>query len=154
MSRGCQVWDSNLIAYPDGALSQNRSGMACVWTSMNMGGDHSLLPCARGRPVDWALDRFCQNKETYTNNTCVTHTHQAFEYDMFSAADLAEYGPHNSTFPFTARNKFYSSQKFEFQGMWGHGEAMANGVDVGGEVHPEMGKAQLEDAARALLGLD
>jgi hypothetical protein len=27
-----KIWDSNLIAYPDGALSQNRSGMPCVWT--------------------------------------------------------------------------------------------------------------------------
>jgi hypothetical protein len=102
-----KIWDSNLIAYPDGALSQNRSGMPCVWTSMNMGGNHTLLPCAFGRPTDWSLDNYCHNKETYTNNTCVTHSKQAFEYDMFKKEDLAEYGPHNTTMPFTARNKHH-----------------------------------------------
>ena len=45
-----KVWDSNLIAYADGALSQNRSGMPSVWTSMNMGGDRSLLPCTQVNP--------------------------------------------------------------------------------------------------------
>ena len=34
-----KVWDSNLIVYPDGSLASNRSGMPCVWTSMNMGGN-------------------------------------------------------------------------------------------------------------------
>ena len=53
------------------------------------------------------LDSYCHNKETYTNNTCVTHSKQAFEYDMFKKEDLAEYGPHNTTMPFTARNKHH-----------------------------------------------
>jgi hypothetical protein len=43
-------------------------------------GNHSVLPCASGRPVDWSLDDYCHNKETYTNNTCVTHTHQARQF--------------------------------------------------------------------------
>ena len=71
---------------------------------------------------------------------------------MFRKDDLAEFGPHNTTMPFTARNKFYSSAKFDFHG-WSHAEARAHGVDVGGEVHPEMGKEQLEATARLLLGL-
>ena len=159
----CDLWATfgqiacvyrNLIAYPDGALSQNRSGMPCVWTSMNMAGNHTLLPCASGRPTNWSLDDYCHNKETYTNNTCVTHSKQAFEYDMFHEEDLAEYGPENTTMPFTARNKHYLGVDFKFQGLWTHAEAMAHGVDVGGEVHPEMSKEQLAKAARALLGLE
>jgi hypothetical protein len=43
---------------------------------------------------------------------------------------------------------------FKFQGLWSHEEAMTHGVDVGGEVHPEMSKDQLAKAARALLGLE
>ena len=31
-----------------------------------------------------------------------------------------------------SRNKFYSSQEFKFQGLWSHEEAIAHGVDVGG----------------------
>eukprot|EP01046_Picozoa_sp_COSAG06_P036187 COSAG06_NODE_3966_length_4712_cov_3.146976_1_plen_57_part_00 len=31
-----------------------------------------------------------------------------------------------------SRNKFYSSQEFKFQGLWNHEEAIAHGVDVGG----------------------
>eukprot|EP01052_Picozoa_sp_SAG31_P004018 SAG31_NODE_161_length_21899_cov_16.832844_18_plen_182_part_00 len=146
-----KIWDSNLIAYPDGALSQNRSGMACVWTSMNMGGDHSLLPCAYGRPTNWTLDRYCHNKEVYTNNTCVTHTKQAFEYDMFREDDLAEYGPTNTTMPFTARNEFHSSATFSFGPGWNHSDATAHGVDVGGSVHPEMDRDELARRARVLL---
>ena len=38
-------WDSNLIAYPEGSLAQNRSGMACVWTSMYMAGNKSGWLC-------------------------------------------------------------------------------------------------------------
>ena len=107
-----------------------------------------------GRPTNWSLDDYCHNKETYTNNTCVTHSHQAFEYDMFKKEDLAEYGPHNTTMPFTARNKHYLGVDFKFQGLWTHDEAVAHGVDVGGEVHPEMNSGQLAKAARTLLGLD
>ncbi len=120
-----------------------------------MGGNHSLLPCAFGRQVDWALDQYCHNKETYTNKTSfnLETNIPAFEYDMFRKDDLATFGPHNTTMPFTARNKFYSSAKFLFQGLWTHEEAMAHGVDVGGEVHAEMSKEQLEAAARLWLGL-
>jgi hypothetical protein len=113
-----KIWDSNLIAYPDGALAQNRSGMPCVWTSMNMGGNRSLLPCAPGGPKP-----MCHNREVYTNNTCVTHREQAFEFDMFNADDLAEYGPSNTTMPFTAHNQAYLGIEFEFGG-WNHTEAM------------------------------
>ena len=123
------------------------------WRDISIDRECRLLCWGSVRPVDWALDRFCHNKETYTNNTCITHTHPAFEYDMFRKEDLAEFGPHNTTMPFTARNKFYSSAKFQFQGLWSHEEAMAHGVDVGGEVHEEMSKEELEGLARLLLGV-
>ena len=55
--------------------------------------------------------------------------------------------------PFTARNQNYLGVTFKFQGLWSHEEAMAHGVDLGGEVHPEMTKGTVEAAARALLGL-
>ena len=71
------MWDSNLIVYPDGAQRQNRSGMACVWTSMNMGGNRSLLPCTSETLGTLGP---CHNKEAFTNNTCVTHREQPFEY--------------------------------------------------------------------------
>ena len=42
-----KVWDSNFIIYPEGALRQNRSGMPCVWTSMNQAGNSTDHPCTK-----------------------------------------------------------------------------------------------------------
>jgi hypothetical protein len=88
----------------------------------------------------------------YTNNTCVTHRQQAFEFDMFRAADLAANGPHNTTMPYTARNQAYLGIEFQFGG-WNHTQATTHGVDVGGSVHPEMERPAVAMAARRLLGL-
>ena len=105
------------MAYPDGALSQNRSSMAYVLTSIAMNGNHSILPCAFGRLTNWSLDAYCHNKEAYTNDTSVTHSHRAFEYDTFKKEGLAEHGSHNTTMPFATHNKHYLGVDFKFQGL-------------------------------------
>lgn len=87
-----KVWDSNLIIYPEGALSQNRSGMPCVWTSMNQAGNATDHPCTKDTGP-------CRNLETFTNNTCLSHREQPFEYDMFNFTDLELFGPGNTTMP-------------------------------------------------------
>jgi hypothetical protein len=115
---------------------------------MNMAGNVSLRPCARGGPKP-----FCRNRETYTNNTCVSHTKGPFEFDMFDAEDLQANGPHNTTMPYTANNAAYLGVPWSFGPGWNHATAERHGVDVGGTVHPEMSKVELELAARALLGL-
>ena len=142
-------WDSNLILYPEGAFSQNRSGMACVWTSMNMAGNATDLP----RYKKGNSNPVCHNLEVYTNNTCVTHSEQPFEFDMFKAWDLKEHGPRNTTMPYTARNQHYIGIPFEFHGIWNHSEAMLHGVDVGGAVRPEMTVHEVEAATRRWLEL-
>lgn len=141
-----KIWDSNLIAYADGALSQNRSGMPAVWTSMNMAGNRSLLPCTE-------ITGPCHNREVFTNNTCLSHSFAPAEYDMFNATDLALRGPRDTTMPYTANNKYYLGLKYTFAGQWNLSTAQAHGVDVGSEVFPEMSPAQLSAAARQLLGL-
>lgn len=141
-----KIWDSNLIAYADGALSQNRSGMPSVWTSMNMAGDKSKLPCT-------AITGPCRNREVFTNNTCITHRFQPSEYDMFNATDLDLMGPEDTTMPFTARNKYYLGIPYQFAGQWNLSEAQAHGVDRGSEVFPEMNPSDLEKAVRKLLSL-
>ena len=78
-----KIWDSNLIAYPDGAISQNRSGMPCVWTSMNMAGNVSLRPCAKGGPKP-----MCHNREVYTNNTCKRTAPSLLPLHLCSSAPL------------------------------------------------------------------
>ena len=83
----------------------------------------------------------------------MSHRFGPFEFDMFDAADLATNGPHDTTMPYTARNTHYLGLPFSFGPGWDHSAAMAHGVDVGGSVHPEMSKGELEIAARALLGL-
>jgi len=141
-----KVWDSNLIAYPDGALSQNRSGIACVWTSMGMAGNLSGHPCT-------SVTGPCHNKETFTNNTCVTHKFQPFEFDMFNETDLAKFGPLDTTMPYTARNTHYMGSPYMFAGQWNLSTAQLHGVDVGSEVHPEMNPTNLESLARQFLHL-
>ena len=81
-----KIWDSNLIAYPDGAISQNRSGMPCVWTSMNMAGNVSLRPCAKGGPKP-----MCRNREVYTNNTCKRTAPSLLPLHLCSSAPLLLY---------------------------------------------------------------
>ena len=49
--------------------------------------------------------------------------------------------------------RHYIGVEFNFQGLWNHSAAVAHGVDVGGEVHPEMARHDLEARARTLLGL-
>ena len=70
-----KIWDSNLIAYADGAFAQNRSGMPAVWTSMNMAGNRSLLPCTE-------VTGPCHNREVFTNNTCISHRFPPAEYGV------------------------------------------------------------------------
>ena len=113
---------------------------------MNMGGNRSLLPCTE-------VTGPCHNREVFTNNTCVTHRFQPAEYDMFNATDLHAMGPHDTTMPFTANNKYYLGVPYSFQSTWNLSQAQAHGVDVGSEVFPEMTPTELSNAARQLLGL-
>ena len=114
---------------------------------MNMAGNRSLLQCTAESTGP------CHNREVFTNNTCVTHNEQPFEYDMFDAADLAAFGPRNTSMPYTARNKHYLGVDFRFGPGWNHSEAVAHGVDSGGEVHAEMAVSDVERHARLLLRL-
>ena len=108
----------------------------------------AVMPCAAEGPKP-----MCHNREVYTNNTCITHSKQPFEYDMFDKHDLALSGPSNTTMPYTARNRHYLGVEYRFQGLWDLEQAKARGVDVGSVVYPEMSPQGVEVAARALLGL-
>ena len=87
-----KVWDSNFIIYPDGAQRQNRSGIACIWASMNQAGNITDHPCTSATGP-------CHNREVFTNNTCLSHKQQPFEYDMFNFTDLQLFGTGNTTIP-------------------------------------------------------
>jgi hypothetical protein len=141
-----KIWDSNLIIFPEGAASQNRSGMSCIWTSMDMAGPKEELPCST-RP--------CRTREVFTNNTCLTYATTPLEYDMFNETDLKLMGGNNTTIPFTARNHYYLNAPYNFHGKWNLSEAQINGIDVGSAVSPlnSMSMQKLSCFARSLLEL-
>jgi hypothetical protein len=116
-----KIWDSNLIVFPEGSASQNRSGMPCIWTSMDMAGIKSELPCS-ARP--------CRTQEVFTNNTCLTYSSTPLEYDMFNETDLALSGKENTTVPYTSRNRYYLRSPYQFHGKWNLSEAQVHGIDV------------------------
>jgi hypothetical protein len=117
-----KIWDSNLIFYPEGAAAQNRSGMSCLWTSMDMAGDKDELPCS-AKP--------CRTREVFVNNTCFTSYDEPLEYDMFNETDLTLNGIANTTIPLTANNTYYLPSGYRFQGKWTLSEAQERGVDLG-----------------------
>ena len=118
-----KIWDSNLIIFPEGSASQNRSGMSCIWTSMDMAAnDKESLPCSV-RP--------CRTKEVFTNNTCLTYSNEPLEYDMFNESDLLLMGCENTTIPYTARNRYYLNAPYWFHDKWNLSKAQSSGVDIG-----------------------
>mmetsp|Transcript_23494 Transcript_23494/g.34669 ORF Transcript_23494/g.34669 Transcript_23494/m.34669 type:complete len:913 (-) Transcript_23494:156-2894(-) len=124
-----KVWDSNLIIYPEGSLSQNRSGMPCLWTSMNMAtkNGEEKPPCS---------NRLCRTREVFTNNSCVTRYAAPLEYDMFNETDLAVMGNRNTTIPYTAYNRYYLKNSYKFR-AWDLSQAQAHGIDAGSREYPE-----------------
>ena len=63
-----------------------------IWASMNQAGPPSTHPCT-------GLTGPCHNREVFTNNTCLSHKQQPFEYDMFNLTDLQLFGAGNTTIP-------------------------------------------------------
>jgi hypothetical protein len=142
-----KLWDSNLLVFPEGSASQNRSGTSCIWTSMDMAGNKSDLPCSL-KP--------CRTKEVYTNNTCLTYSSEPLEYDMFNETDLRIHSIHNTTIPYTARNHYYLSRPYIFYGKWNLKEAQMNGIDQG-SVEASLEDISMEElncVARAILDLE
>lgn len=133
-----KIWDSNLIVYPEGARSQNRSAgsTSCIWTSMNMGGNQSLLPCSF-QP--------CRTKEVYRNNTCVTNHYHPLEYDNFNETDLELMGIWNTTIPFTAKNTYYLKHGYHFGHFdWNLSATKRKGIDIGAQEFGELKTASLK----------
>lgn len=147
-----KIWDSNLIVYAEGATRQNRSGMPGIWSSMNMAGNHTTLPCAPGS--HFLHNVFCRNRETFTNNTVISHGRQPLEFDMFSADDLKTHGPRNTTMPFTAYNTYRLGVPYAFGPLgWDLSSAQSHGIDLGSTVSPEPMVSETETMARQWLGL-
>ena len=141
-----KIWDSNLIVFPEGVASQNRSGTSCIWTSMDMAGDKDTLPCST-RP--------CRTREVFTNNTCLTYSSTPLEYDMFNETDLRLNGIANTTIPFTERNQYYLETPYMFLGRWNLSGAQAMGIDIGSNEASltAMSMKKLNRMARKLLDL-
>jgi hypothetical protein len=142
-----KIWDNNLLVFPEGAKSQNRSGSSCIWTSMDMAGDRETLPCS-SRP--------CRTKELYTGNTCLTYHTSPLEYDMFNETDLLLNGIRNTTIPYTARNRYFLNNPYRFQGKWNLSETQAKGIDVGSSEYSlrDLSLHRINYLARILLALD
>jgi hypothetical protein len=141
-----KIWDSNLIVFPEGAASQNRSGTSCIWTSMDMAGDKDMLPCS---------NKPCRTLEVFTNNTCLTYSNTPLEYDMFNETDLQLNGNTNTTIPFTARNQYYLNQPYSFLGKWNLSMAQSMGIDQSSKeaTLKMMPMRRLDWLARRLLDL-
>jgi hypothetical protein len=141
-----KIWDSNLLLFPEGAKSQNRSGTSCIWTSMDMAGNQAKLPCST-RP--------CHTQEVYTNNTCVTTSESPLEYDMFNETDLAMSGIRNTTIPYTARNRYFLKDPYHFRGRWNLSETQARGIDVGSTEYSlhHLSIDRIDSLVRSLLDL-
>lgn len=141
-----KIWDSNIIVFPEGAESQNRSGMPCIWTSMDMAGNASELPCS-AKP--------CRTREVFTNNTCLTFSSTPLEYDMFNETDLALAGNKNTTIPFTARNRYFLPRPYQFHGIWNLSEAKKHGIDIDSveESLEAMGLNSLHCMSRIMLDM-
>ena len=142
-----KIWDSNLIVFPEGTASQNRSGTSCIWTSMDMAGNKADLPCSLNP---------CRTKEVYTNNTCLSYSSEPLEYDMFNETDLIIHSIHDTTIPYTARNQYYLNQSYRFYGKWNLKQAQTIGIDQGSmEASLEdISTEELSCLARGMLDLD
>jgi hypothetical protein len=142
-----KIWDSNLIVFPEGTASQNRSGTSCIYTSMYMNGKKDEIPCA--------LEP-CRTREVFTNNTCLTYSSEPLEYDMFNETDLMIHSIKDTTIPYTARNKYYLNQPYRFRGKWNLTQAQAIGIDQGSVESSlkELSMKALGCFARAMLDLD
>jgi hypothetical protein len=140
-----KIWDNNFIVYPEGAASQNRTGMPCLWTSM-------YLP-AKGNQSGYCNEKSCRTREAFTNNQCITNHQAPLEYDMLNLTDLQLNGPRNTTIPYTANNTYFlRNGRYSFT-QWNLSETQRRGIDVGSKVHAQISAAQLGDVARRLLGV-
>ena len=140
-----KIWDNNLIVYPEGAKSQNRSGMPCLWTSMD-------LPVSKDDPASsFCSFQPCRTKEVFINNTCVSSFGRPLEYDMFNLTDLELKGPWNTTIPYTANNRYFTKgAQYSFEG-WNLSRTQSLGIDVGSVVFPLISAERIARAARKLL---
>ena len=141
-----KIWDNNLIVYPEGANSQNRTGMPCLWTSMN-------LPVVNNE-TPYCMEQPCRTREVFINNDCVTAMERPLEYDMFDKMDLQKNGPWNTTIPFTAGNRYFLRNTTDYYfDQWNLTEAQRHGVDVNSTTQSWPSARQIADMARNLLGI-